>query len=350
MTNRLSRKYPPLWLAMLLAAAAMLSDFFSPNPPDEQDLMNAFAPPSRIRFVDADGRIHLRPFTYRFELADPLNLTYVERTGERYPIHWFVEGYEYRLFGVLRTSTHVAGTPGQRLLFFGADELGRDVLARTLAGARTSLSVVVVGVAVCVILGVLVGAAAGAGKAWIDSLLMRFSEFVLALPALYVILALRATLGNRGSRAEAILLTAGIIAAVTWPPLARGVRGILMQLHRAGYIEAARGLGCSETRIFVKHHLPSLMPYVASQSLIVAPAFLLGEIVLAFLDAGLGDPGGSWGTMLRSLRDPRILTDYQWNLAPLVFVFLTLFSINLLGRRVQTTVGPVYGDSTAPRV
>ena len=350
MTSQLKRTYPPLWLAMLLGVAALLSDFFSPNPPAEQDLLNAFAPPSRIHLVDSEGTMHLRPFTCRFELADPLNLTYVERTDERYPVYWFVEGYEYRLFGLLRTRTHLAGTPGHRLLVFGADELGRDVFARTLAGASTSLSVVVVGVLVCIILGVLLGSAAGAGNPWLEALLMRFSEFVLALPAIYVILALRATLGDRSGRAEAILLTAGVIAAVTWPPLARGVRGILRQLRSSGYVEAARGLGCSEARILLKHHIPALVPYVASQSLIVAPVFLLGEIVLSFLDAGLGDTGGSWGTMLRSLRDPRILTDYRWNLSPLVFVCLTLVSINFLGRRVQAAGRQVLDVPAAPRV
>jgi ABC-type dipeptide/oligopeptide/nickel transport system permease subunit len=132
------------------------------------------------------------------------------------------------------------------------------------------------------------------------------------------------------------LLTAAIIAAVTWPPMARGVRGLILQLQNAAYVEAARALGSTRLRTFRRHMLPALLPFAAAQTAVAAPAFILGELILSFLNVGLQDAGTSWGGMLRNLwSDPRVLTDFWWNLAPLGLVVLTLFCVNALGPRAR---------------
>jgi peptide/nickel transport system permease protein len=108
-----------------------------------------------------------------------------------------------------------------------------------------------------------------------------------------------------------------------------------LKIQSAPYVEAARALGCSRWQILLKHLLPALPPFIISQSLISAPLFLLGEVTLSFLNVGFRDSGESWGTMLRALMDPRVLTDYWWNLAPLGCVFLTLYLLNVLSLRWQ---------------
>ncbi len=329
--------------AVLLLAAAALSDFLSTTRPEVQNLEMFYAPPARIRFLDSEGRLHWRPFVYSRELTDPLEARYEERKDRICTLEFFVEGYPYRLFGLLPVNRHLIGTQtGEAIYPLGTDELGRDVLARALAGARTSLLVTLLGIFIYALLGTAVGAVAGWQGGWLDSALMRISEFVLALPALYLLLALRALLPVRLPYWQALLLTVGTIACVAWPPLAKGVRGLVLQLRSAGYVEAARGLGANGRQIFVRHMLPSLAPYALSQTLIAAPVFIMGEVVLSFLDVGLSATGSSWGAMLKNLKDPRVLTDFWWNLTPLLFIFATLFCLNTLGtqgkRELQRTM------------
>ena len=327
-------------LIALLVLAALLSDFLSSNPPGAQNLQAFYAPPTRIHFVDAQGRFHFQPFVYGYTLADPLSATYREQADRPYPLKFFGGGYRYRLLGTIPSSIHLATAPGTAFYLLGADELGRDVLARTLAGARTSLMIVLSGICLYTILGLAFGAFAGLAGGWLDAALMRVSEFVLAIPALYLILALRALLPARMSFGQTVLIVSGTIAAVAWPPLARAVRGQIFQFRSAGFVEAAVSFGCTRWQVFSRHMLPALPALVITQAVLAAPVFLLGEVILSYLDVGFQDSAESWGTMLRSLSDPRVMTDFWWNLAPLALVFLTLLSMNLmagsLGRKEIT--------------
>jgi peptide/nickel transport system permease protein len=321
--------------ATLLVLAAVFGDFLSSNPPAMQNLDQFYLSPSRVHFFDSNGKLMFRPFIYRTELTDPLNVTYQENRAQAYPLEFFFKGYSYRLFGWIPMDCHLAGrSQGPRYYPLGTDELGRDVLARVLAGTRTSLLVVALGMCVYAALGLTIGASAGLLGGWTDIVLMRFSEFVLALPALYLLLAMRALLPLRIPFWQTLLLTVGTIAVVAWPPMARGVRGLILQLRNSTHVEAARSLGGTPFHIFRHHMLPSLLPYALTQTAVAAPVFLLGEAVLSFLNVGFRDSGESWGSMLRSLKDIRVITDFWWNLLPLGMVFLTLLCLNILSSRL----------------
>jgi ABC-type dipeptide/oligopeptide/nickel transport system permease subunit len=135
------------------------------------------------------------------------------------------------------------------------------------------------------------------------------------------------------------LLTAATLAFVTWPPLARGVRGLILQIQNAAYVEAAQALGASPWQIFRYHLLPALAPFALAQTMVAAPVFVLGEVILSFLNVGFQGSATSWGAMLRNLmRDPRVLTDFWWNLSPLGFVFITLFCLNSFSRRLRPKI------------
>lgn len=318
-------------LGIFLLIVAVFGDLISPNPAEVQNLEKFYCPPTRLHFVDAQGKFHLRPFVYRYELKNLLDVSYEEKTDRAYPLEFFIQGWSYHLLGSIPASRHlVIASSGGAFYPLGTDALGRDVLARVLAGARTSLLVVLIGVLVYGVLGLTIGGLAGMMGGWIDSLLMRISEFVLALPALYLILALRALLPIKLPYWQTFLITVGTISAVTWPPMARGVRGLILQLRSGGYVEAARSLGSSPWKIFMRHMLPALAPFALTQTAVAAPVFVLGEVLLSFLGVGLHDAAESWGSMLQNVRDIRVLTDFWWNLAPLVFVFATLLCFNLL--------------------
>jgi peptide/nickel transport system permease protein len=179
----------------LLVFLSLFADFLSSNPPSRQNLEQFYHPPSRIHFFDGEGRFGLRPFIYPMELKDLLDVSYRENTQKAYPLEFFYKGYRYSILGLVSSDRHLVGrSRGPRYFPLGTDELGRDVLARVLAGTRTSLLVVVSGVLLYAALGLSIGAFAGYCGGWVDSALMRVSEFVLALPALYLVLALRALL------------------------------------------------------------------------------------------------------------------------------------------------------------
>jgi peptide/nickel transport system permease protein len=318
-----------------IVVATIFADFFSSNPSGMQNLEQFYSPPARTHWVGKDGRLS-RPFIYRTQLKDPLETSYAQDMTTAYPLEFFFRGYRYKLFGFIPMDRHIVGRSQAPFYYpLGTDELGRDVLARVLAGARTSMLVVVLGLTLYAALGIVLGALAGFFGGWIDSLLMRFSEFVLALPALYLVLALRALLPVRIPFIQTLLLMVGTIAAVAWPPMARGIRGLMLQLRNSGHVEAARAIGGTPIHIFRVHMFPFLRPFVLSQLTVAAPIFLLGEVILSFLDVGFHDSGESWGTMLKSLRDTRVLTDFWWNLLPLCMVFLTLLCLNLLGSRAD---------------
>jgi peptide/nickel transport system permease protein len=322
-----------LGFAFFLVLISLFADFFSSNSPGMQNLEQPYQPPSRVRMRDHRGNFNY-PFIHRAELRDPLDSRYEENFGTRYPLQFFYKGYPYRLFGLIPLDRHFVGRNQPPYYYpLGTDNLGHDVLARVMGGTRTSMLVVILGLILYGILGIAIGATAGLLGGWIDSLLMRFSEFVLALPALYLVLSLRAILPVQIPFGRTLFLMVGTLAAVAWPPMARGIRGLILQLRNAGFVEAARSLGGTRTHIFRKHMLPSLFPFVLSQMTVAAPIFLLGEVVLSFLNIGVGDGGESWGSMLKNLNDPRILTDFWWNLLPLCMVFLTLLCLNLLSSR-----------------
>jgi peptide/nickel transport system permease protein len=321
------------WAAVfsgVLVFLAIFADFLSPIPAATQNLDQFYHAPSRIHFVDAGGD-YRRPFIYSTELKDPLDAVYSENTGDPHPLEFFFKGYRYTVLGLISFDRHLVGRSSRPYLYLlGTDELGRDVLARILAGTRTSLLVVGLGVVFYCVLGLCVGTLAGLIGGWVDSLLMRFSEFVLALPALYLVLALRAALPLRIPFLQALVWIVLCIAAVTWPPMARGVRGLIFQLKNSAHVEAARSLGGTPAHIFHRHMFPALFPFVAAQMAVAAPVFLLGEALLSFLNVGIQGSGESWGAMLRNLKDTRVITDFWWNLAPLCMVFLTLLSLNTL--------------------
>jgi peptide/nickel transport system permease protein len=321
----------------MLVVLALFADFLSSNPPSMQNLDQFYHPPTRVRIIHADGSAGFRPFIYESELLEPLDASYRENGKKPYPLEFFFRGYPYQILGCIPCNRHLIGR-NQAPYFFplGTDELGRDVLARVLAGTRTSLMVVVLGVLLYALFGLTLGALAGIQGGWVDSLVMRFSEFVLALPALYLLLALRALVPGRIPFWQTLFLMVGTIAAVAWPPMARGVRGLILQLKNATYVEASRSLGATPLHIFKRHMLPSLLPFILTQLVVAAPVFLLGELVLSFLNVGFGDSGESWGSMLRSLRDMRVLTDFWWNLLPLCMIFLTLLGLNILTGRLRS--------------
>lgn len=304
---------------VLVLLAAMAAPMLAPNAPSAQFPDHVNSPPTRVRIVGPDGRWH-RPFVHPMRLVDRLESRYEVDRSRRIQIEWFRGG---RLFGLADDRTP--------LLLCGADSLGRDVFARLVFGARVSLGVSIAGAIGALVIGALIGGVAGYAGGAADEGLMRIADFVLVLPAVYVVLALRAALPLVVDPADLFWIVAALLALVGWPYAARGVRAIVALERRREYALAARSLGAGHLRVLVLHLLPASRGFLLVQATLLLPAFILAEATLSFVGLGFVEPTPSWGTMLREVsRNLRSLTDFPWLLSPAAAIAGVVLSVHLL--------------------
>ena len=275
-----------LGVTILTAAAlgVLVAPWLAPNTEDEQFRDYLFAPPMRVRVIDAEDAWHF-PFVYRLRLADRVMRTFEEDSSERLPLTWCAGG---RLVGV----DHGAGQP---LLLLGGDGLGRDILSRLLLGARTTLGVAVLAAVGALLLGVVVGGIAGYAGGVVDETLMRLADLVLVLPTIYVILALRAVLPLVLSTAAIFWLLVVLLAVVAWPFVARGVRAIVAAERRLEYALAAVALGAGPVRILLRHLLPATTGFLTVQVTLLLPSFYPGRGDALLCGVGLRPSGRQLG-------------------------------------------------------
>ena len=224
-----------------------------------------------------------------------------------------------------------AAPSGQHWL--GTDDYGRDVFSRFLAGANWSVLAGASATALTLLLGWFAGGLAGFRRGWVDQLLMRVGDLVLSLPWLYVLIGLRAVLPLSMQPRMAVATMLFLIAAVSWARPARLVRGVVLSLSERGYVEAARGFGVPEFKIFLRHVLPGTWGLLAAQTLVLFPRFMLAEVTLSFLGLGVGEPEPSWGGLILGLKQAWILHEQWWRLLP-VCLMVPLFLSCAVSARV----------------
>jgi peptide/nickel transport system permease protein len=220
--------------------------------------------------------------------------------------------------------------------WFGADGAGRDLFVRTMYGARTSLFVGIVASGIAVLVGLVVGLVAGFFGGWIDSLLSRAGDVMLALPQLLISIGIVAACNSarngclHGIVQQGLRVVIFVIAFFTWPYIARIVRGFTLSIREKEFVEASRSLGASNVRILFREILPNLVGPLIVYSTLLIPQNILFEAALSFL--GLGVPPGtaSWGGLLN---DAQTYYDVAWwlMLFPGLFLVLTTLAFNLLG-------------------
>lgn len=295
----------------------IFAGFIAPYNFDTQDRFHAFAPPARIHLFDSRGRLHLRPFLYDVRGRDENSTEYEEDRTARYPVLFFTRGDEYSVLGVFHAHLHLlgAGSPA-RLCLLGADGFGRDQFSRLLYGGQASLFAGGLAAALAVPLGLLLGAVAGFFGGWLDDLVMRLADIFMAVPWFYLLVALRAFLPLRLEPVMAFFLVVAVVGLVGWARPARLMRGVALSARERNYVLAARGFGASNFHLLRRHILPALAGVALTQMAILAPQFILAEVVLSFLGLGMAEPVPSWGNMLAYAQQYHILVSYWWMLLP----------------------------------
>ena len=217
--------------------------------------------------------------------------------------------------------------------WFGTDELGRDIVARVIYGARASLTAGVISVGIALGIGVPLGLVSGYLGGFIDALISRITDAMLAVPFLILAIALAAFLGpSLGNAMIAIGIT-------TTPIFVRLTRGQVLSVKSEDYVEAARAVGNPRWRIAFRHILPNVMPQLLVQATLTIATAIIAEASLSFLGLGQQPPAPSWGSMLNSAQ--RFLTQAPWMAVwPGIAIFVTVLSFNLLGDGLRDALDP----------
>ncbi len=215
----------------------------------------------------------------------------------------------------------------------GTDESGRDVLARLLAGGRVSLSVGLAAVVCALVVGISLGALAGYLRGATDTVIMRFTDAMLSIPTIFLVIA---ALTFAGATTLGLVLAIG---ATSWMGVARLVRGEMLSLREQLFVEASRALGTPGARVVWRHVLPHIGPSIIVNATLGVGTAILTESALSFLGLGVQPPAASWGNMLSNAQNylssaPRLA------LYPGVFILLTVVAINVLGDVLREALDP----------
>ncbi|WP_439393643.1 ABC transporter permease [Bradyrhizobium sp. PMVTL-01] len=233
----------------------------------------------------------------------------------------------------LATSWSLVRKPPTAAHWFGTDELGRDILSRVIYGARASLLAGLISVAIALGIGVPLGLLAGYRGGFVDALISRITDAMLACPFLILAIALAAFLGPSLGNA---MIAIGITAT---PVFIRLTRGQVLSVKAEDYVEAARALGNPPWRIAVSHILPNILPALLVQATLSIAAAIIAEAALSFLGLGQQPPSPSWGSMLNAAQ--RFLTQAPWMaIWPGLAIFLVVLSLNLLGDGLRDALDP----------
>jgi peptide/nickel transport system permease protein len=299
---------------LLIHITVLLAGFVAPYDPAQQNRDFAFVPPTPPHFPN--GRL----VVYGLQSEGG---SYREDRRQVYPVRLFIRGH---LFGV--------DNPG-RIFLLGTDAFGRDQFSRIVYGGRISLTAGLLGTLLTLALGTLSGALAGFYGGWSDAILMRLAELVLALPWLYLLLAVRAFLPLSLTPAATFLSIVGVIGAVGWARPARLIRGIVLTAKEREYVYAARGFGASDWHLLIHHILPETRPALLMQASLLIPQYILAEVTLSFLGLGTGEPAASWGSLLAPLRQAGVLTTYWWMALPSAVLLPVVLCYYRLARGAQ---------------
>ena len=320
----------------------LISEILAPYDLHSRNIDYIYAPPQSLHLFH-EGEF-IGPFVYGFDYRlnmENLKREYTPDPNDIQRVRFFCLGDTYRFWGLVEGRFHlICPAEGGTLFLLGTDRLGRDMLSRILMGARISLTVGLIGIAISFLLGIMIGGVAGYYGGWVDNIIQRAIEVVRSFPEIPLWLALSAILPVTWSPLLVYFGITIILGLLDWPGLARAVRSKLLALREEDFTTAAQLMGASPGRIIARHLLPSFSSHLIASATLSIPGMILGETALSFLGLGLRPPITSWGVLLAEAQNINVVALYPWLMLPVLPVIIVVLAFNFLGDGLRDAADP----------
>jgi peptide/nickel transport system permease protein len=328
-----------------LYLVVVFADFLAYSDPNDDDAERAHVPPQSIHWFDGGFRPYVHPVEGERDLVT-LRREYHVDTSEKVRLRFFAHGYEYELFGFIKTDIHLIGAEDgsteSSLFLLGTDDLGRDIYSRLVHGTRTSLTIGLIGVALSLVLGVVMGGISGYYGGVVDTVIQRIIEVMRSIPTIPLWLGLAAAMPRDWSVQRVYFAITIIISLIGWTELARVVRGRFLQLRQEDFVTAARLVGARPPRIIFTHMVPLFASHIIAATTLALPAMIIAETSLSFLGLGLREPAISWGVMLQEAQNIQSIAHSPWMLLPVVPVVVAILAFNFMGDGLRDAADPYH--------
>jgi peptide/nickel transport system permease protein len=323
------------------------AEFFAYSNPTLSDETRSLLPPQPIHWFD-DGVF--RPHVYGLTgKRDPRTLkrVYTPDPTNKVNLRLFAQGFEYKLFGLFPTNRHLIGVEEghkaeESIFLLGTDLQGRDLFSRLMIATRISLTIGLVGVALSLFLGVLLGGLSGLYGGWVDNVIQRVIEVTRSIPTIPLWMGLAAALPREWPVTRVYFFITIIISLIGWTVMARVVRGRFLSLRSEDFVTAAELAGASQFRIIFRHMVPSFLSHIIAATTLAIPAMIISETSLSFLGLGLRPPAISWGVLLQQAQNIQAVAISPWLLTPAIPVIIAVLAFNFLGDGLRDAADP-YG-------
>ncbi|MEZ4660394.1 MAG: ABC transporter permease [Caldilineaceae bacterium] len=332
-------------LILLFYLSALGADFLATSDPEHSDAIFNFMPPQSIKFF-ADGQWapHVCAITGQ---RDPMTFkkVYLPDCNIRVPLVFFTSGYTYKFLGLWKTDRHFIGVGDgykseETLFFLGTDVQGRDLWSRLMVGTRVSLSIGLVGVALSLVFGIVLGGISGYYGGYLDTVIQRLIEITRAVPTIPLWMGLAAALPRHWGVLQVYFAITLIISLFAWTDLARGCAGVSWRCAKRILWRRRRLAGAKPWRIIFAHMLPSFYSHIIAAVTLAIPAMIVSETSLSFLGLGLRPPAISWGTLLQAAQNIQSVATTPWLLIPAVPVIIAILAFNFLGDGLRDAADP----------
>jgi len=329
-------------ILLLFYGSTLFSEILAPYNLNSRHTNYIYAPPQPLHLFH-EGRF-VGPFVYGWNYhlnMQNLKREYSPNLQDVQPLRFFCRGDRYTFWGLFESNLHVFCAAKQGQVFrLCTVRLGRDMLSRMIYGARISLTIGLLGLAISFTLGLVIGGIAGYYGGITDVVIQRVIEMFRSFPELPLWMALSAILPVNWSPILVFFGITVILALLDWTSLARAVRSKLLSLREEDYCVAAELMGARPRRIIARHLLPGFMSHMIASATLSIPAMVLGETALSFLGLGLRPPVTSWGVLLNEAQNINVVALYPWLMLPVLPVIILILAFNFFGDGLRDAADP----------